>query len=57
MSRSRREKNPNLTCRYTWGGTPELDPVDSGWSCPHVCHLPIDHDGDHYCCGTRARGD
>jgi hypothetical protein len=44
MSRTRREKNPDAVCGADWSAN---DPT-----CPHVCHLPRDHDGDHYCCPT-----
>jgi len=42
MSRSRREKNPDARCWFDW---PAEHPT-----CPHVCKLPLDHDGDHECC-------
>jgi hypothetical protein len=44
MSRSRRERSPDLVCGFDW----ESDKLH----CAHVCKLPLGHDGDeHVCCG------
>ena len=54
MSRTRLEKNPDLVCGVTWGGTPDLGIEESGWSCPHVCYVKLSEHGDeHVCCGAR----
>lgn len=55
MSRSRREKTPDLVCGFEWGGTPELDVTDDGWKCPHYCRLTLaEHGDEHACCGDRV---
>lgn len=46
-------KDPNRICGWSWGGAPELTPMDSGWKCAHVCQLTVaDHGEYHYCCNT-----
>lgn len=48
MSRSRREKQPDLRCNFQW------EPLDGKTAlvpCPHVCSLPVDHaEDEHFCC-------
>lgn len=52
MIRSRLEKDPDLVCGFTWGGTPDIDEWDNGYECPHFCHLKVaDHGDVHVCCG------
>lgn len=47
MSRSKREKTQDFTCRAEW------DSRDLG--CPHICRLPLRHEEEeHYCCGERG---
>jgi len=48
MSRTRREKEPDMLCNFTW----EPKRQDSLVNCAHVCRLPLDHYDKHFCCGA-----
>lgn len=52
MSRTKREKSGDTICRYSWGGTPNLNWEDVDWKCPHICRLEYKHEGPHYCCNA-----
>lgn len=53
MSRTKREKNPDMLCGFQWGGTANLRPDDSGWKCAHSCRLRYQHETPiHFCCSV-----